>query len=214
MMEGTQSALLSWKNCRSYFWHLPKTITTRPGWEDIWSRQLNQDATPGWYPNYSDSCSFFYLWTKYMSSLDSTVCKFQKNQSSCWVCGQLPMSNTPSLPWWLSLLQGSSWMALTNFTLGERDSSTMQANATANITEWNPTTRPISDTCSEPGCKYSFTLDDDMLESSGFMEQFWAWPSFGWLGRCTIDFPWAQGHLQEVLETAPVNLPLMQACRH
>ena len=44
--------------------------------------------------------------------------------------------------------------------------------------------------------------------------KFWAWPSFGWLGRCTTDFPWAQGHLQEVLETAPVNLPLMQACRH
>ena len=90
----------------------------------------------------------------------------------------------------------------------------MQANATANITEWDPTTRPISDTCSEPGCKYSFTLDDYMLESSGFMEQVLGLAFFGWLGRCTIDFPWAQGHLQEVLETAPVNLPLMQACRH
>lgn len=72
--------------------------------------------------------NIFLPWTQLFAS-------FKKNQSSCWVCGQLPMSNTPSLSWWLSLRQGSSWMALTNFTLGERDSSTMQANATANITE-------------------------------------------------------------------------------
>ena len=46
-------------------------------------------------------------------------------------------------------------MALRNFILEERNSSTGQAN----ITKWDPLTWPVNDTCSEPGPKYSFSLD-------------------------------------------------------
>lgn len=42
-----------------------------------------------------------------------------KNQSSCWVCSQLRMFSTARLPWWISSLQGSNWMALKNFILEE-----------------------------------------------------------------------------------------------
>ena len=43
-----------------------------------------------------------------------------KNQSSYWVCGQLPMSSNSGLPCWISPLPGSDWMALRKFILEER----------------------------------------------------------------------------------------------
>ena len=39
----------------------------------------------------------------------------------------------------------------------------------------------------------------------------WPWLSPGWLGRCTIGFPWSHHHLWVTLETAHANLPLMLA---
>nr|AEX32767.1 envelope protein syncytin-Car1 [Mephitis mephitis] len=30
-------------------------------------------------------------------------------QSSCWICGLLPLSSTSGLPWWVSPLQGTDW---------------------------------------------------------------------------------------------------------
>ena len=35
-----------------------------------------------------------------------------KNQSKCWVCGQLPVSSTSGLPWWISFLSASYWITL------------------------------------------------------------------------------------------------------
>ena len=61
-----------------------------------------------------------------------------KNQSNCWVCGQLPVSSTSGLPWWISLLQGSNWLALRTFILEERNFSPVQA--TLDITRWDPLT--------------------------------------------------------------------------
>ena len=46
-----------------------------------------------------------------------------KNQSTCWICGQLPLSNTSGLPWWVSLFQGTDWKALNQFIVIERASS-------------------------------------------------------------------------------------------
>lgn len=68
-------------------------------------------------------------WTQLFAS-------FKKiNPVAGFVANCLLCPTTLVYPGGFSLLQGSSWMALTNFALGERDSSTMQANATANITE-------------------------------------------------------------------------------
>ena len=61
-----------------------------------------------------------------------------KNQSNCWVCGKLPMSNTSSLPWWVSPLQRSDWMALSKFILEERSHSSVRD--TIDITRWDPLT--------------------------------------------------------------------------
>lgn len=55
-----------------------------------------------------------------------------KNQSSYWICGQLPMSSNSGLPCWISPLPGSDWMALRKFILEERKSSSVLAN---NITK-------------------------------------------------------------------------------
>ena len=60
----------------------------------------------------------FLSWTRSYSSF--------KNPSSCWACGQLPVSNTSGLPWWISPLQGSNWMALRKFILEERNYSPVQ----------------------------------------------------------------------------------------
>ena len=37
------------------------------------------------------------------------------------------------------------------------------------------------------------------------------WP--GWLGRCTLRFPWAQGHSCRNLDVTPANLPSIRAWR-
>lgn len=62
-------------------------------------------------------------------------------------------------------------MALRNFILGERNSSTGQVN----ITKWDPLTRPISDNCFELGPKYSCSLMLNtgllLMGLNGFMGQ-------------------------------------------
>ena len=60
----------------------------------------------------------FLSWTRFYASF--------KNQSNCWVCGQLPVSSPSGLPWWISPLQGSNWMALRTFILQERKFSPIQ----------------------------------------------------------------------------------------
>lgn len=131
MLEGTISGLMSWVNSSSHFWHLPSTKTSTPrlGQEDgdIRRGRLTQDAGPGLHGNNFDSCSHFCLWTKCISWAPSFA--VFKNQPSCWVCSQLPTSSTPRLPWWISPLQGSNWMALRDFALEERNFSTLQAIA-------------------------------------------------------------------------------------
>ena len=51
------------------------------------------------------------------------LCKFYKSIILLG-CGQLPIS---SLPWWVSPLQGSDWLALKKFILQERNYSSVWA---------------------------------------------------------------------------------------
>ena len=39
----------------------------------------------------------------------------------------------------------------------------------------------------------------------------WPWLPPGWIGRCTLGFPWTQGHIRNNLEMTPANLPLVRA---
>ena len=54
------------------------------------------------------------------------LCKFYKSIILLG-CGQLPVSSTSSLTWWVSPLQGSDWLALTEFILEERNYSSVWA---------------------------------------------------------------------------------------
>lgn len=114
---------------------------------------MTQDARPGLLItinrpiNYFDNYLYFYLWMKSIISSLATWFANVKNKSSWWICGQLSMSNTSGLPWWIIPLQCSDWLALQDFILEET------LVLTANIT------KPVNDTCSEPGHKYSVSLD-------------------------------------------------------
>ena len=50
-----------------------------------------------------------------------------QNQLNFWVYVQLPISSTSRSPQWISLLQGSNWMALMKFILEEKCYSSVQA---------------------------------------------------------------------------------------
>ena len=88
--------------------------------DDFRSRQLTQDTGPDSYSVFLTSWTFAYESNVflYYASL--------KNQSNCWVCGQLPVSSTSGLPWWIFPLQGSDWIALRKFILEERNYSPVQ----------------------------------------------------------------------------------------
>ena len=38
----------------------------------------------------------------------------------------------------------------------------------------------------------------------------WPWLTPGWIGKCTLGFPWSQGHIRNNLEMTPANLPLVR----
>lgn len=51
------------------------------------------------------------------------------------------------------------------------------------------------------------------MASSGCVAQnIWPWLPHGWLGRCTLGFPWAQGRTHPMV-TKVANLPLLKARR-
>ena len=79
-----------------------------------------------------------------------------QNQSNCWVCCQLPMSSTSWLLWWISHFQGTDWPALRKLILEE--SKLSPAQATLDITRWDPLTWPVNNTCSDPGHIYEFSF--------------------------------------------------------
>ena len=75
------------------------------------------------FPDFLDLCiqvNFFFFYP------EQDPVNF-KSQSSYWICGQLPMSSNSGLPWWISPLPGSDWMALRKFILEERKSSPVLA---------------------------------------------------------------------------------------
>lgn len=200
-------------NYNSHFWH-----STSTNWDQHyqtrirrgWHLKMTQDARPGLLItinrpiNYFDNYLYFYLWMKSIISSLATWFANVKNKSSWWICGQLSMSNTSGLPWWIIPLQCSDWLALQDFILEET------LVLTANIT------KPVNDTCSEPGHKYCFSLDVKYwVPPNGtqciYGTSIWLWLSPTWLERRTVSTPWAQGHLQVALETAPVNLSLIWA---
>lgn len=45
------------------------------------------------------------------------------NNSSCWLCGQLPLSIASGLPWWISPFQGADWLGLRDLIIEERNAS-------------------------------------------------------------------------------------------
>lgn len=48
---------------------------------------------------------FSYMWASFFAQ--------HRNQSNCWVCGQLCLSASSGLPWWMSPLQGGIWKQYT-----------------------------------------------------------------------------------------------------
>lgn len=77
-----------------------------------------------------------------------------KNQKSIqlWVCGQLPISSTASLSWWLFLYKALIEWPFEKIILKEH-SSTMQITVTTKITKWDDLTWPINETYIEPDHK-------------------------------------------------------------
>lgn len=50
----------------------------------------------------------------------------QRNQSSCWVCEQLPSSSSLGSPWWLPLLQEGDWKAWKQYIQEEQATTKIQ----------------------------------------------------------------------------------------
>lgn len=91
----------------------------------------------------------FGIWTEHLSWAQSY--ENFRNHSSC---SQLPTPRVSVLPWWISSLQSSDWMALRKFILEERYCSSVQA--AIDTAKWDPLTWPVNHTCSAPGHKYCF----------------------------------------------------------
>ena len=62
-----------------------------------------------------ESSNVFLLWAK--SYADFT------DNSNCWICGQLPLSSSSGLPWWVSQLQHADWLVLRHLILEEKNAS-------------------------------------------------------------------------------------------
>ena len=64
------------------------------------------------------------------------------------------MSSNSGLPWWISPLKCSNWLALRKFTLKKNYS---YVQVTLGMTRWTPLTRPIDNDYSDPDHKYEFS---------------------------------------------------------
>ena len=164
--KGSRTRLVSGENCSPHA-HLKATLI-------IWKHQHQEEkktrSEVGSWPRCQPQPLWLFL-TFILGLLDSYKWIKKKkncflslawcysnfrNHSNCWVCGQLPTSNASGLPWWVSPLQGSDWIALRKFILQGRNY--ISVRATTDITRWDPFTWPIKHAYSDPGHKYEFSL--------------------------------------------------------
>lgn len=88
----------------------------------------------------------FLKWAQYYAELH--------NQTTCWVCGLLPLSSISGLPWWVSPLQGTDWHAVLLFTTQYISSSSLlqDSSITNHVSLWTS----VSDTWELPGHNQPF----------------------------------------------------------
>ena len=81
----------------------------------------------------------------------------QRNQSSCWVCGQPPLSSLLELPRWVCMLQGGDLKVLKQY-IREEQTTTSTPNS-SDVANTDPEAWPVVHAINHTRYSYSFPVN-------------------------------------------------------